>query len=251
MAIRKRSPLDIKTTEAHTCTVSARLQILKQLPFFADLPAADFEWVNSLFRENDFSVDQVICLSGEPAEQLFVVADGRVRLLRHSLAGKDILLDLLTPGEFFGALSGLGNDVYPDTAQAHSPCCILVIRREAFQQILQRQPAVALRVIDIMAVRLRSANERVHQLSALAVEARIASILLTLGAKFGEQQKIGFLLQVPLTRDDLAGMAGTTTESASRVMSRFQKDGLIRAGRGWVAVTDRAGLEAVAGNELD
>src|SRR5512142_2086442 len=180
MAVRKRSPLQIKMTEVHMCSVSTRLSILKRLPFFQGLPAADFEWINSLFHEYGYAADEVICLAGDPAERLFVVADGRVRLLRHSLAGKDILLDLLTPGEFFGALSGLGNEAYPETAQAHTPSCILVISREAFQQILQRHPSVALKVLGIMAAKLSAANDRVRQLSALTVEARIASVLLTL-----------------------------------------------------------------------
>jgi CRP-like cAMP-binding protein len=251
MAERKRSPLEIKTTEAHMCTISARLTILSQVPFFQDLTSADLEWVNSLFHEVDFNVDEVICHSGEPAQQFFVVADGRVKLLRHSLTGRDILLDLLTPGEFFGSFSGQGDDVYPETAQAQSPCCILVIGRKTFQQILKQHPNVALKVIDIMARRLQTANERVHQLSALPVDGRIASILMMLGNKFGEKREVGWLLQVPLSRDDLAGMTGTTTESASRVMSQFQKDGLIRSGRGWVALTDREGLETIAGKELD
>ncbi|PWB56007.1 MAG: Crp/Fnr family transcriptional regulator [Anaerolineales bacterium] len=247
MAPRKRSPLEIKTTEAHLCSISLRLKILGQVPFFRDLTASDHEWINSLFHEKDFDTDEVICLSGDAAEQLFIIADGRVKLLQHSLEGKEILLDLLTPGEFFGALSGLGNDVYPETAQAHTNCCILVIGRETFQHVLQRYPAVALKLIDIMAGRLRTANERVHQLSALSIEARIASILLMLADKFGERKGNELLLQVPLSREDLAGMSGATTESASRVMSRFQKDGLIRSGRKWVAVIDRAGLEALAG----
>jgi CRP-like cAMP-binding protein len=108
-----------------------------------------------------------------------------------------------------------------------------------------------LKVIDIMARRLKVANERVHQLSSLPVEGRIASILLMLGDKFGEKREVGLLLQVPLSREDLAGMTGTTTESASRVMSQFQRDGVIRSGRGWVAVADREGLETIAGKELE
>jgi len=251
MAARRRSPLEIKTTEVHMCTISTRLRILRKVPFFQDLPTADLDWVNSLFHEEDFNIDEVICHSGEPAERFFVVAEGRVRLLQHSLTGRDILLDLLTPGEFFGAFSGQTEEVYSETAQAHFYCCILVIGRETFQQILKRHPAVALKVIDIMARRLKTANERVHQLSALPVDGRIASILLMLSDKFGEKGAVGLLLQVPLSREDLAGMTGTTTESASRVMSQFQKDGLIRSGRGWVAVINREGLKAIAGKELE
>ncbi len=209
----------------------------------------DLEWINSLFHEVDYGVDQVICLSGDPAEQLFVVADGRVRLLRHSLTGREILLNLLTPGEFFGVVSGLGEEVYPDTAQAHSPCCILVIGRQSFHHVLERIPSIAIKLIDIMATRLREANARLHQISSLPVEGRIASLLLMLAGKFGEKRNVGILLQVPLSREDVAGMTGTTTESASRVMSQFQKAGLVHSGRGWVAITDRDGLADIAGRD--
>jgi CRP-like cAMP-binding protein len=78
------------------------------------------------------------------------------------------------------------------------------------------------------------------------VERRLAYTLLKLAEKFGQPKELGLLIQVPLSRDDLAEMAGTTTETASRVMSQFQKDGLIDSGRGWVAVTNRDGLEAAA-----
>ncbi len=233
------------------CSVSLRLEILAKVPFFQDLSLSDLESINPLFQEKDYIVDDVICLEGEPAEQLFVIAEGRVRLLRHSLAGKDILLELLTSGEFFGSLTSLGNDVYPDTAQAQSPACVLTIGKESFRQILDSHPSVAMKVIDIMSARLQAANERVHQLSVLPVEGRIANTLLILGDKFGSRHKVGLLIQVPLSRDDLAGMTGTTTETASRVMSAFRKDGLIRTGRGWVALTDLERLEAVSGNELD
>ncbi len=251
MAARKHSPLEIKITEVSQCTISQRLVILGRVPFFQDLSSTELEWVNSLFHQQDYMVDEVIYLSAEPAEQFFVVADGRVKLLRHSMAGKDILLDLLTSGEYFGAHSVHGSDVYPDTAQAQTDCCILVISREKFEQVLQQYPSVSLKMIEIMARRLISANERVHQLSAMPIEGRIASLLMILGEKFGEQREVGLLLQVPLSREDLAGMAGTTTETASRVMSQFQRIGLIKSGREWVALTNPEGLSEIAGRELD
>lgn len=250
MIPKRHSPLKIETTEAHLCSMSLRLKILSQVPFFRGLTSSDLELINSFFHEKDFGIDEFIYLSGDMAEQLYVIADGRVSLLRNSLTGKDILLDLLTPGEFFGATSGLGNDDYLETAQAHTACCILIIDREAFQQVLKRYPAVALTMIEIISERLRIANERVHQLSTLTVEARIASILIMLAAKFGEEKGSECLLQVPLSREDLAGMTGATTESASRVMSRLQKQRLIRSGRGWVVITDREGLEAISRKEL-
>lgn len=246
---RRKSPLTIHVTESHQCSVDMRLKILGQLPFFQGLAQTDLEVINRSFQEVGYDVDEVICFAEDPAERLFVVADGRVKLVRHTLAGKDVLLDILTTGEFFGSLASLGDDLYPDTAQAQTPVCILSIGKEAFRGILDRYPTVTIKVVDIMAARLRAAHERVRQLSVSPVEGRIAHVLLVLSEKFGKQSQVGLLIQVPLAREDLAAMAGTTSETASRIMSQFQKDGLVEAGREWVAVLDRDRLERIAGRE--
>lgn len=247
MTARRKSPLEIATTEAQACSVDLRLQILGQVPFFAGLSHAQLEKINRLFRQVGYGPGETICFAGDPAERLFVVADGRVKLMRHSLAGKDVLLDMLTPGEFFGSLSALGDAAYPDTAEAQTPTCVLSINADEFRRILEQHPSVVLKVLDITAARLRDTQERFHQLSALPVEGRIANLLLVLGKKFGQPDTEGLLIQVPLAREDIAAMTGTTPETASRVLSQFQKDGLIRAGRQWVAISDQAALEQIAG----
>jgi CRP/FNR family transcriptional regulator, nitrogen oxide reductase regulator len=250
MTTRRKSPLEINTTEAHACSMDLRLQILGQVPFFAGLTQAELEKINRLFREAGYGPSETICFAGDPAERLFVVADGRIKLMRHSLTGKNVLLDLLAPGEFFGSLSMLDDAVYPDTAEAHTQTCVLSISADEFRRILEQQLPVALKVLDITAARLRAAQERVQQLSALPVEGRIANLLLVLGKKFGKLQAEGLLIQVPLAREDIAAMTGTTPETASRVMSQFQKDGLIRTGRQWVAISDQVVLEQIAGLEI-
>lgn len=248
--MRRKTPLQTIFTEVHQCSVDVRLAILGKLPFFQDLSPADLAVINPYFREVGFTNNEAICYAGDPAEYLFVVADGRVKLMHDTPAGKEVVLDLLTRGEFFGSLSVLGEDVYPDTAIAQTQACILTIDKEAFVQILSRYPSVSLKVIGIMSERLRAAHERLERLSAASVEERIAHVLLRLGDKFGEKKRgVGLLIQAPLTRDDLAAMSGTTTESASRVMSQLQKDGLIQSGRGWVAISNRKGLQTIAGEE--
>lgn len=249
MTVRRKSPLEINTTETHLCSVSLRLQILAQVPFFAGFSQEDLEGINRLFYEQGYAPNETICFAGDPAERLFVVADGRVKLMRHSLNGKNVLLDMLTPGEFFGSLSTLGDADYPDTAEAQTQTCVLAIGADDFRRVLEQNPAVVLKVLDITAVRLRAAQERIQQLSALPVEGRIANLLLVLGRKFGKPDNAGLLIEVPLARDDIAAMTGTTSETASRVMSQFQKDGLIRTGRQWVAISDHVLLEQIAGLE--
>lgn len=251
MTERRRTPLEAEDVEPQMCTVDLRLEILSQVPFFAGLSAGEIAEVNALFREEGHTPGETIYFVGDPAMRLYVVAAGKVKLMRHTLSGQDVLLDILTPGEFFGSLSALDDEEYRDTAQAQTMCCVLRIAAEEFQTILQRYPSVALRVLDLMAERLRAAHETVRQLSAHSVEQRIAATLLKLAEKLGEEKEEGLLIQVPLSRQDLAEMTGTTPETASRVMSQFRTAGLIRSGRQWVAITDRAGLSAIAEDMLD
>jgi CRP-like cAMP-binding protein len=250
MTGRRKSPLEIDVTETYMCSVNMRLQILGQVPFFAGLSQEDLELVNRLFHEQGYAPNEAIYFTGDLAKHLMVVADGRVKLMRHSLSGKDVLLDILTPGEFFGSLSIVGDVVYPDTAEALTQTCVLSISVDDFHRIQEKHPSVVLKVLDITAARLHAANERFQQLSALSVEGRIANLLIVLSNKFGEPSEVGLLIQSPLGRDDLAAMTGTTPETASRVMSQFQKDGLIQTGRQWVAIIDRKSLEQIAGVEI-
>jgi CRP-like cAMP-binding protein len=244
MPSRRKTPIQEDNIEPHMCSVDVRLDILRQVPFFRALDRADIREINSKFHEQGFSAEEVIYLAGDPAGKMFVVADGKVKLMQHTLLGKDVMFDVLIQGDFFGSFALLGDDEYPETAIAQTQCCVLSIGSAEFRVLLGEFPAVSINVIDIMSERLRSAQEMIRQLSAFSVEQRIAHVLLKLAEKLGEQGEPGLLIQLPLSRSDLAEMVGTTTETASRVMSRFQNDGLIQSGRRWVSITDVAGLTA-------
>lgn len=222
------------------------MEKLGMVPFFQVLSADDLRQVNRKFSARHYRRNETIYMQDEAATMLRVVVAGKVRLVRHTLEGKDILLDMLKPGDYFGSLSTGKNNVYPETAIAHTDACVLSIRLSEFRTILNTFPQVAVSVLDITANRLRASREKIQRLTTLPVEGRIASILLSLADKFGEQSEHGLLLQLPLSRKDLADMAGTSTETASRIMSQFQEDGLITSGRQWVAVNDKAGLEEIS-----
>lgn len=246
MSSHRRTPVEPESITPRMCSLDLRLHILKGLPFFAGLPAEDIARINSRFRERGYEPGEMIFYAGDTVKRLYVVASGKVKLLRHTLGGQDVLLDILAPGEFFGNLSALGGDVYPDTAQAQTLTCALSIEAEGFREIMVAYPPVALAVVDIMNERLRAAHEMMRQLSAHSAEQRIAHTLLKLGEKLGEPADVGLLIQMPLSREDLAAMAGATVETASRTLSQFKKAGLIRSGRQWVALADADGLRAIA-----
>lgn len=248
MSKRRKSPIEVITTEPHMCSRDLRLRILRDIPFFESISDQELEKVNLLFKEQGYEPGSFLYFSGDPGTHMFVVAEGRVRLLRQTMSGKQVMLDLLVPGEFFGVL-GQHGQMYPGTAQAQISVCALVIGVEDFREVLQAHPKVALSVLDGLTSRLQEAHDAIHLLSAEPAEKRIAHILLKLARKLGQVNTVGLLIQTPLGRDELAEMTGITSETASRVISQFQKEGWIVTGRQWIALTNQEALQNLLDRE--
>lgn len=241
---RPKSPLRLQWIDPAACTLDYRLKIIGRLPFFRHLPLEVVREINARFHDRSFAADQPVYYEGDSAEQLYLIAMGRVKLLRNTTSGHEVVLDILHGGEYFGSLKALGADSYNETAITQTDGCILQISSQDFETILRQHPDVTLKVLHAVGRRLEESRELVKQLSTYTVEQRLASALLRLANKLGEEKEAGVLLQLPLSRQDLAAMTGATAETVSRVMSRFADQGLIRSGRKWIAVADRKGLEA-------
>lgn len=242
--VRPTNPVnrDPITPSLH-CSVADQRRLLGAAPYFKSLSASQIEVVQQQFVQQHYRAGETIYLAGDRANRLAIVAAGSVKVQRSTWDGKDVLLDILVPGDHFGSLAELGDEVYPDTAIAHTECCILSTTSAQFARILQQYPSVAIDSLAIVAERLRDAQSTIEQLSAYPVEQRIASALSNLARKVGVDKDGDTLIDIPLSRQDLAGMAGATVETASRVMSEFKRDGLIDSGRMWIAVRDEDGLE--------
>ncbi len=246
---RRRTPLEVDDAEPQACTHDVRLRLLGRVPFFAGLAAPDVARINLSFHDRGAEAGDLISAAGDEARRLYVVLSGKVKVVRHTLAGQDVVLDLLGPGDFFGTLSVLGDNEYPDTAYAQTGCCVISVAAADFQAIMQRYPPVALAALAIVQERLHAAHDLIRQLSAEPVECRIAAALLRLAGRLGRVEGDRIVIQSPLSRQDLADMVGTTLETASRVISQFRKDGLIDSGRHWIAIRNRQKLAALAGPE--
>lgn len=246
MSEHRKTPLEPEHIEPQMCTIDLRLTLLHQLPFFKALSHEAIVEINPLFREQGFETGDIIYYAGDPAVRLYVVAAGKIKLVRHAPTGQEVVLDLLLPGDFFGSLPVLGEDTHPDTAVAHTMCCVLTITGDDFQTILGRYPQVSLTVLEMVSQKLREAREIIHQVSASPVESRLAATLLKLAAKLGTPHNGELLIQLPLSRQDLADMTGATVETVSRIMSQFRRRKLIRSGRGWVAIIDQRALREIA-----
>ncbi|WP_170864412.1 Crp/Fnr family transcriptional regulator [Fodinibius roseus] len=242
MSDKRETPLSSPPLEGHHCTVDLRLEKLGLVPFFQQLAEEQLREVNKKFTASHYSKGETIYRQGDSSTMLRVVVAGNVKLVSHTLEGEGVLLDMLQPGDFFGNPTAGSQDVYNETAETQTPACILSIRLSDFREVMNRYSSVAMVVLDITTDRLNESRQRIQHLSTLPVTKRIAHILVTLAHKFGEEDRRGLLIQLPLSRKDLADMAGTSAETTSRVMSQFQEDDLITSGRQWVAIKDKPEL---------
>jgi len=249
--MRFKSPVRLDWVDPAECSLDYRLKIIGHLPFFVHLPAAAIVKINSMFHDDDVKAEERIYYEGDEAEYLFLVATGKVKLVRSSGSGHDVVMDILHGGEYFGALKVMGGRFYQEMAVAQTDCCILRISAGDFEGILAMYPDVTRKVLDAVGKRLAESQEIIRQLSAFTAEQRIAAALLRLAAKLGEAYEQDVLIQLPFSRQDLAAMTATTTETVSRTMSRLANEGLIRTGRKWVTISDMKGLAKLADQEDD
>jgi CRP/FNR family transcriptional regulator len=219
-----------------------RRDILTALPVFAGLSDRDWDKVIDLFSERQYQKDDYIFLEGEAPEALYVVRTGKVKVVRHSTDGKDVVLRVAGQGELLGTVATFDGSGYPGTAQAIEDCVLLVIARNDCLTLVSRYPVFALAVIDSLGARLRSSAEQIRSLAVERVEQRIARTLLKLAETAGSDVPDGRLIEMPLTRQDVADMTGTTVETAIRVMSKFRRMELIRTRRGKTVLVDRESL---------
>ncbi|GAA1927657.1 Crp/Fnr family transcriptional regulator [Streptomyces sodiiphilus] len=243
---RRTTPLARTCEVPHACPAPLRLKVLSHAPWFAGLSAEEIEAIDRRMRVSGYAEGETVYRAGAPATHLFILATGRVKVLRPSLDDGEVLVDVITPGAMFGSLAALGNSACPDTARTLTVSCALRLSAEGFREVLRRHPGVALAVLDDMAARLEASQQAMRRLAGGTVEQRVAATLLTLAGKLGEPRGDTVLLQVPLTRSDLAAMTGTTTESVSRTLSRLRRDGVVSTGRRWTALTDPARLARIA-----
>ena len=192
--------------------------------------------------EAAYRARQYVFMEGDPAHWLWIVKAGRVRIVRHTHSGKDVVLELLGPGELFGGVAVIERRPYPAAAQALEPSVVLKIPAETVIALAARHPSVIREIALMIGRRLRAAHDSVKALAVEPVEGRLAATLLRLAEREGVRRRHGLALPFHLTRQSLADMSGTTVETAIRVVSRWLRDGLVEDDGGRLVLTDVTAL---------
>jgi CRP/FNR family transcriptional regulator len=186
-------------------------------------------------------------MEGDAADYLYVVKSGRVKILRHSRTGKDVVLEMLGVGEVFGGVAVLEKRPYPAAAQAMEPTTVLKIPADAVIALAERHPALIRELALMIGRRLRDAHDSVKSLAVEPVEARLAAALLRIAERDGTRGPRGLTLPFHHTRQSLGDMTGTTVETAIRVVSRWLRDEMVAEDGGHLVLQDVDALRELAG----
>jgi CRP/FNR family transcriptional regulator len=217
---------------------TGKAEVVKQSFIFSRLGDDELAELANLAAERSFTAGEFIFWEEDAPDWFYIVAEGQVKALKHSSSGKEFIIAFFGPGEIFGEVAVFENKPYPASAQAVAETRVLGIKREDFLAFLANRPQVALRIINVLGGRLREAQGRLRDFAGERVEQRLARTLLMLSSKLGST--------LPFTRQEIADMAGTTTETAIRFMSRLKDGGIIRSVRGKTIILDETKLRLLS-----
>lgn len=250
MSTDSQNPVRKSCAQPHSCSQEVRLKAMSRSPLTKDLNQLEHLELDKSLTAWSWAEDDPLYLAGENLNGSYLIVAGRVRVTRDTIDGKELTVDIATPGDVIGAI-----DTEPqpavDSAWAIETTCALFLPATALATVIEQHPSFALAMIRMQQQRLATARDHEISLTTTTVEQRVAIAVRTLGRKIGQRRPDGILLiQVRIRREDVAGLAGTTVESTSRVLARLRKEGVIDSGREWIAVVDERQLDAIIGEDF-
>ena len=196
--------------------------------------------ISTFFRKVNFKNDQFIFTEGDPSDWLYVVSTNKVKMIKHSDSGKDVIVEMKSPGELFCCAAVLDKKPYPESAQSKGDSSAIKIRRGDLIKLIDMFPVLKAGIANYLNEKLTDAYEMLQNISTELVERRIAAILLKLSEKVGVENSDYRKINFSLTRKEIAEMVGSSTETCIRTMSKFQKQGIVKSLKGSMLVNEEA-----------
>jgi len=220
--------------------------VLAQIALFRRVSSEDRERIAAVSQVRDYGRGDSVFAEGDPSDFFYIVITGRIKVFKHGPAGHDVILEMFGPGGPLGAVAAYESRPYPASAAAIEPSSCLLIPRPAFFALLEQHPTLVRGLLGSLSLRLVELTTRLSELTGGRVEARFARLFLKLGEQLGRPERGGVFVPLPLSRQELADLTGTTIETSIRIMSRWGKEDVLRTEKDGFVLVDRDGLEAIA-----
>jgi CRP/FNR family transcriptional regulator, nitrogen oxide reductase regulator len=205
--------------------------LVAHLPFFGGFDADELADILREARSTRYPRNSTVFEQGEDAHSIFLLLHGHVRAGKTTVAGEQVVVRYVSPGEIFGVAPAIGLNTYPATAVAVDDSVVLSWPSPAWPRLVARFPALAANTLQAVGGRLQESQTRIVEMSTEQVEQRIAHALLRLAKQSGRKLDNGVEIDFPISRQDIAQMTGTTLHTVSRILSGWEQLGLIESGR--------------------
>ena len=219
---------------------------ISSFPLFDGIALGDLEALLAASRTIHARKNAQVFAQGAEAQSFFVLLDGYVRATKSTEDGNEITVRYVSPGEIFGVAAAIGLDRYPATATAVVDATILSWPSAQWPTLASKYPALATNALRTVGSRLQDAHNRVIELTSEEVERRIARTLLRLADQAGRKVEQGIEIEIPLRRQDVGQLTGTTLHSVSRVLSAWEQKGLVLTDHQRIVLHNSRALAAIA-----
>ena len=219
------------------------VELLRRVPVFSALADDELERVAEVAVPRSFGAGEAVFREGDQSDTCYVVRAGHARAVREHSDGRSLTLANFGPGDIFGELAMFDDERRSATVEAIERTEAIAILSADMRRLLHQHPDIAVKLLAALGRRLRETNERLARQSFQTVQSRVASVLLQLVAAARAEGADESDVLITSTQADLAQLAGSSRESASRFLAVLERAGIITQGRGRLTVHDPAALE--------
>jgi CRP/FNR family transcriptional regulator len=226
----------------HDCPV-------REAGIFSSFCNEDLLCVRDLTHQNFYKKRQIIFHEENPCQGFYIIRSGRVKLTKSSRTGRQQIIKLVNPAGVMGEDAVFDNAPHPSTAEALEDSEVCLINKGEFLRFLRERPDLAIRIMSVLSGELREARSQVIDMALKDARERMACLILCLANRYGIERDRHLLLDLHLTRSEMAEMIGIAQETAIRLLSEFKENGLIKTNGRQITILDLDGVGMVAGGE--
>ena len=220
--------------------------LIQSLPVFSAMDDVELDDVISRATALRIPKGAAVFEQGETAKAFYVLLNGRLKVMKLTPDGQQVVIRFVVPGDIYGIAKALNREDYPATATALVDSVTLAWDMAVWDEFMDRHPAFARNVMRMLGRRIEEAHTRLKEMATQDVEHRVAHAVLRLVSQSGRNVEGGVLVDFPVTRQEIAEVSGTTMHSVSRVLSAWENGGLVLVGRQKVIVCDLERLSRIA-----
>ena len=219
------------------------VELLGRVPVFSTLEQDDLGRIAQLAVPRSFEPGQIVFREGDASDTCYIVRSGRARAIREHADGRTITLATFGPGDIFGELAMFEDELRSATVEAVQDTSVVAVLGPDMRRLMVEHPEISMRLVVALGRRLRETNDRLAKQSFQTVQSRVAVVLSELVAQAVAAGASGQEVLLTATQADLAKLAGSSRESASRFLAVLERAGVISQGRGRLVVHDPGALE--------